>query len=148
MAGTFSNLTYHIVFSTSNRIPLITDGIADRLHRYIGGIVNGLGGTSLAIGGMPDHIHIVAGMPTSVAVADVVRDVKANSSKWMNESRPESRFGWQRGYGAFTVSQSMVPSVRSNVANQRQHHSQRSFSDEFTSLLSRHAIEFNPRYLP
>jgi len=113
MAGTFSNLSVHLVFSTKERLPLMTMPIRDKLFPYMGGIVNGLGGTIITVGGMPDHVHLVARLPTSLSVADVVRTVKTNSSKWMNEEFTTMKFGWQRGYGAFSVSHSALPALRS-----------------------------------
>jgi REP element-mobilizing transposase RayT len=148
MPGTFSNLTYHVVFSTANRLPLIAKHTAEPLHAYLGGVVKGIDGVPLAIGGMPDHVHLIVGIPTKLAIADVVRAVKSSSSKWMNENNPAEKFGWQRGYGAFTVSQSLVFRVVEYVARQREHHQTKSFTDEFAMLLQRHRVEYDERFLP
>ena len=148
MPGTFSNLTYHVVFSTSNRLPLIVADTAEPLHAYLGGVVKGVEGTPLAVGGMPDHVHLVVGIPTKLAIADVVRAVKSSSSKWMNDNNPAAKFGWQRGYGAFTVSHSQVPRVVEYVSRQEEHHRTRSFTHEFAMLLRRHRIDFDDRFLP
>ena len=148
MSGTFSNLAFHVVFSTKDRLPLMTTPIRDKLFPYMGGIVKGLGGTIISIGGMPDHVHFVARLPTTVSVADVARTVKANSSKWMNEKFTTMKFGWQRGYGAFSVSQSALPAVVNYVRNQEQHHRRRSFREELTILLTKHGIDFDTRHLP
>ena len=147
MSNTFSNLSVHVVFSTKNRIPLITRRLRKRVFPYIGGVVRGLGGTVIAIGGMPDHAHLVARIPTSMCVADFVRQVKANSSKWMNEQAADSKFGWQRGYSAFSISQSVVSSVAKYVRHQERHHRSRSFEDELKMLLTRHEIDFEERHL-
>ena len=147
MSDTFSNLSVHVVFSTKDRIPFMTKDIRKQLFPYLGGIVRGLGGAIIAIGGMPDHAHLVARLQTSVCVADFVGKVKANSSRWMNERSTDAKFGWQRGYGAFSISQSVVSSVAQYVRNQERHHRLRSFEDELKMLLSRHGIEFDERHL-
>jgi REP element-mobilizing transposase RayT len=147
MSDAFSNLSVHVVFSTKDRIPLMTKDVRKQLFPYLGGIVRALGGTIIAIGGMPDHAHLVARLPTSVCVADFVRRVKANSSKWMNEQATNGKFGWQNGYGAFSISQSVVSSVAQYVRNQERHHRLRSFEDELKMLLTRHGIEFDERHL-
>ena len=148
MPGTFSCLTFHVVFSTTNRLPLITRDIREGIYPYIGGIVRGIGGVALGVGGMPDHIHLVARLPPSLPIADAMRTIKANSSKWMNENHQFSKFGWQKGYGAFSVSQSMVATVVEYVGNQEQHHRTSSFSEELAVLLRRHEVEFDLKYLP
>ena len=147
MSGTFSNLSVHVVFSTKDRLPLMTMPIRDELFPYIGGIVRGLGGTIITVGGMPDHVHLVARLPTTVSVADVARIVKANSSKRMNEKFTTMKFGWQRGYGAFSVSHSALPAVVNYVRDQERHHRGLSFEEELTILLTRHGIDFDTRHL-
>jgi len=147
MSDTFSNLSVHVVFSTEDRIPLMTRMVRKRIFPYIGVVIKGLGGTVIAIGGMPDHAHLVARLPTNMCVADFVQKVKANSSKWMNERGTNVKFGWQRGYGAFSISQSVVSSVAQYVRNQERHHRLRSFEDEFKMLLTRHGIDFDECHL-
>ena len=147
MAGTFSNLTVHLVFSTKNRLPLMTTPVRDQLFPYMGGVVRGLAGTIISVGGMPDHVHLVVRLPTSLSVADVVRTVKTNTSKWMNGRAAGMKFGWQRGYGAFSVSQSALPAVVNYVRNQERHHRCRSFKEELTVLLTKNGIDFDERYL-
>jgi REP element-mobilizing transposase RayT len=147
MAGTFSNLSVHLVFSTKDRLPLMTTPVRDELFPYMGGIVKGLGGSIISVGGMPDHVHLVARLPTSLSVADVVRTVKTNSSKWMNEEFTTMKFGWQRGYGAFSVSHSALPAVVNYVRNQERHHRCRSFREELMALLTKNGIDYDERYL-
>ncbi len=147
MSDTFSSLTYHLVFSTKDRLPLMTRDVRERLFPYIGGIVRNLGGTVVAVGGMPDHLHLVSTLPTSIAIADAVRTIKANASKWTNEQFAASKFGWQRGYGAFSISRSLVPVVVEYVRNQAQHHRDRSFEDELGVLLRVHGIDFDSKHL-
>jgi putative transposase len=113
MATTFSNLLYHIVYSTKNRIPLIHADLREPLYEYIGGIIRGEGGILLEIGGVPDHVHILAKFKTDIAVSEMLKKIKGKSSKWAND-RPDRReyFDWQDGYAAFSVSESLVPTVR------------------------------------
>lgn len=148
MPQSYTNLLYHIVFSTKNREPVITKDVQPRLYDYIGGIVRGLGGISLEIGGIEDHLHLLAKLRADRSVSDVLRDLKANSSGWMHKVFPDQReFSWQNGYGAFTVSVSQVEKVRSYIANQERHHKKRSFREEFIELLKANQIEFDERYL-
>ena len=106
MAGTFTFLGIHFVFSTKNRIPLISNDIKDRLCAYIGGITKELSGILIEINAMPEHIHFYVYMPKTVSVSKYMEIVKANSSKWLHTTFPEKKdFGWQDGYGAFSVTQ-------------------------------------------
>jgi REP element-mobilizing transposase RayT len=138
MATTYSKLLYHIIFSTKNREPLISPGLRDDLYAYIGGIVRARKSVLLEIGGMPDHVHLVIRSRPDLSVAELVRLVKANSSKWVNE-RPDSigRFAWQDGYGAFSVSLSQLPGVRDYVRRQAEHHRGRTFQEEYEEFLKR-----------
>ena len=109
MSQSYTNLLYHLIFSTKERRPIITLDYKPQLYDYIGGIIRGLGGISLGIGGVADHVHVLAKLGPTRALSDVLRDLKANASGWMHDVFPEMRdFSWQRGYGAFTVSQSNV----------------------------------------
>ena len=148
MAGTFTNLLYHIVFSTKHRQPLITTTLQEELYKYMGGIVRGEGGTHLVIGGMTDHVHLVARFKADKSVSHMLQLIKANSSKWSNE-RPEqnSRFAWQTGYAAFSVSESQVGAVRDYVRRQDEHHRISSFQEELLALLRKHEIDYDERYL-
>ena len=148
MASTFTHLVYHVVFSTKHRDPLITATLRDELYKYIGGIIRGEGGKLLEIGGVTDHVHIVAKSKADVSVARLLRLIKANSSKWANE-RPKrnGRFGWQTGYAAFSISESQISKVRAYVRNQERHHRRLSFKDELVVLLRKHGIDYDDRYL-
>lgn len=148
MANTFTSLTYHIVFSTKNREPWILEPITTDLYRYIGGIIDGQGGLMLEIGGISDHVHILTTIPAKVSVSDMLRAIKANSSKWINEEKTKiHKFGWQDGYVAFTVSKSGNPAVRKYIRNQRIHHANWDYRSELIVLLTRHEIEYDERYL-
>ena len=148
MAGTFTNLLYHIIFSTKQRRNLITSALQPELYAYIGGIIRADGGTLLEIGGTSDHIHIVARFKADLSVAHMMQLIKANSSKWANERPGQgTRFAWQTGYAAFTVSESQLTAVRSYVKNQEEHHRKLSFQEELLTLLRKHRIEFDERYV-
>lgn len=148
MSRSYTNLVYHLVFSTKERRPLITPDREDRLYDYIGGVIRGLGGVSLGVNGMPDHVHVLAKLRPDKAVSDILRDMKANSSGWLHDVFPElSDFAWQRGYGAFSVSASQVPMVQNYIADQKVHHNGRSFEDEFVGLLQKNGVDFDPQYL-
>src|SRR5262249_14027395 len=117
MPQSYTCLHYHFVFGTKHRHPTITPDIQPRLYDYIGGIVRNEGGVLLAAGGISDHIHLLARLGQHRAVADVLRVVKTNSSKWVRETFPEAaKFRWQDGYGAFGVSFSLVPKVKAYIA--------------------------------
>ena len=146
--GSFTQLTYHVVFATKYRKPSIINNLQERLYQYIGGTLRARKGLLIEIGGVADHVHILTQLSPTLAVADVVRDVKTNSSKWMNDL-PEvrSQFEWQKGYGAFTVSYSQIASVQEYIRNQEEHHKRKSFQDEYIEFLKRHNIEWQLSYL-
>ena len=148
MAHTFANLLTHAVFSTKGREPRIVPEVRSDLHAYMGGIARELGAQALAIGGTRDHVHMLLQLPADLTIAECLRIVKANSSRWLHEKWPQrGGFGWQRGYGAFTVSASNAPAVVKYVARQEEHHRKMSFQDEFVLLLKKHGVAFDPRYI-
>jgi len=148
MSDSYTNLLYHIIFSTKDRRQLITDAYQPRLYEYIGGTIRGLGGISLELNGTDDHVHLLTKLRPDTALSDVLRDLKANASGWMHDVFPELRdFSWQRGYGAFTVSQSSVEEVRRYIARQKEHHQKVSFREEFIQFLKANEIEYDERYL-
>ncbi len=148
MAGTYTKLFYHVVFSTKHRQEFITPAIEEDLHKYIAGIVRGIGGSCVAINGMPDHMHLLVILPPKTALSDALREIKANSSKWVHESKPAlAKFGWQDGFAAFTVSKSAAEPVREYIRDQKLHHRGRDFQGELRELLARHEIEFDERYI-
>jgi putative transposase len=145
---TYSNLIYHLVFSTKQRLPLIDDGWKEELYRYIGGIIRAEGGVLLEIGGINDHVHILAKFKPAISVAEMLNKIKANSSKWVNDRKMKMRkFAWQEGYSAFSVSESQIPKLAHYIQNQEEHHRKQSYQEELLALLERHGIEFDPKYL-
>ncbi len=127
---------------------MIVPDIRGDVHAYLGGIVREEGGTAVAIGGTADHVHLLMELPADRNVADCVRVVKTNSSRWVHERWPERRaFSWQAGYGAFAVSASNADRVIQYIRNQEQHHRRINYHDEFVALLRKHGIAFDERYL-
>ena len=148
MSDSYTNLLYHIVFSTKDRRPIITSEYESRLYDYIGGTIRGVGGISLELNGTTDHVHLLAKLRPDHALSDVLRDLKANASGWMHDVFPVLKdFSWQRGYGAFTVSQSNVEEVRRYILRQKEHHEKVSFRDEFIQFLTANGIEYDERYI-
>lgn len=138
----YTNFLYHIVFGTKGRLPLITNELKPRLHEYLGGTVRGLDGIAFEINGMNDHVHLLVKVKPTVKFSDFIRDLKANSSKRVNEISA-GRFAWQRRYGAFTVSESQFEMVRDYIRNQEKHHKKFDFKQEFESLLKANNIEID-----
>jgi REP element-mobilizing transposase RayT len=148
MSHTYSNLLTHMIFSTHERVPNIGDAMRDDLYAYMGGIVRELRGTALALGGARDHVHMLVKLPCDLAVADCLRVVKTNSSRWIHEKwRERKSFAWQIGYGAFSVSESGYLRVVDYIRRQEEHHRKMSFQEEFVLLLRKHGIAFDERYL-
>ena len=148
MSDSYTNLLYHIVFSTKDRRPLISPEYETQLYDYVGGIVRGVGGISLALNGTEDHIHLLAKLRPDRALSDVLRDLKANATGWMHDVFPSLKnFSWQRGYGAFTVSQLNVEAVRVYISRQKEHHRKTSFRDEFIQFLRENGIEYDERFI-
>ncbi|MDH3717986.1 MAG: IS200/IS605 family transposase [Planctomycetota bacterium] len=148
MSATHHGLLIHVVFSTKLRRPLIRDDWRDDLFAYMGGIAKDHKATILKSGGIEDHVHLLATIHPSFAIADTVKLIKANSSRWVNEQgKVNGRFQWQRGYGAFSVSQSVSDRVKKYLADQRRHHQKLTFRDEYLQMLRRHRIEFDERYV-
>jgi REP element-mobilizing transposase RayT len=137
-----------IVFAVKRRQNLIQKNWKDELHKYICGIVNGKGQKVYAIGGIEDHIHILVSIKPNIAISDLVRDIKANSSKWINENEfVRGKFQWQEGFGAFSYAQSQLDNVIAYINNQEQHHQKKTFKDEYLTLLQKFDIEYDEKYL-
>jgi REP element-mobilizing transposase RayT len=137
----------HIVFSTKNREPIILPVWRDRLHAYIGGILRTLQAIPDSVGGVEDHIHLLVGIRANHAVADLVREIKSLSSRWIHEELGQTRFAWQEGYGAFTISSSEIAALQEYISKQEEHHRARTFQDEYLDFLARQNIGFDEKYL-
>ena len=147
MGSTYLSLHYHLVFGTKDREPFIAPDWRARLHEYLGGTVSGLGGFPQGVGGVADHVHLLVGLRATHCLADVLRELKKASSVWVHEQAGVRDFAWQEGYAAFTVSAPARPAVRGYIANQEEHHRERSFRDELIDLLAKAGIEYDPQYL-
>lgn len=147
MGSTLCCNLLHIIYSTKDREPLILPEFAPRLYAYIGGIAKHRDSALIASGGIEDHVHLLVNLHQSHALADFVRDLKSNSSRWMHEDIGMSRFGWQTGYAAFSVSKSNVESVKHYIDRQREHHAGKSFEEELIEFLQKHEVDYDPRYI-
>ncbi|MCC6675581.1 MAG: IS200/IS605 family transposase [Phycisphaerales bacterium] len=137
----------HIIFSTKGREPWISSDIAPRLYAYLGGIARARQCTIARAGGVEDHIHLLAAMHPACALADLIRDLKANSSRWMHDEARVPTFAWQTGYAAFSVSRSNIDAVSTYIDSQPDHHARRSYQDELIDFLRRHGVDFDERHL-
>lgn len=148
MANTFTQFYNQLVFSPMNRDYLIQPSWEDELYKYITGIVQNNKHKIIAINGMPDHIHIFYGMNPHQGVSDLVREIKTNSSKWINKRRfVRGKFSWQEGYGGFSYGHSQIDSVAQYVMKQKEHHKKHSFREEYLLFLKINEIEFKDEYL-
>lgn len=148
MPQSFVSIYVHIIFSTKNREPWLTAEYLPRVLEYIGGTVRVDRTVLLAAGGMPDHIHLLVSFGKQTDAADLVRLIKANSSKWIHETFPGLQsFAWQAGYAAFSVSQSNRDAVKKYIENQEEHHRTRTFQDEYRQFLTAHGIAFDEQYV-
>jgi REP-associated tyrosine transposase len=148
MANTYTALHYHIVFSTKNRQPLLNAEVEQRVWAYLGGVARKHKMTALQVGGAEDHIHALVRAQATHAPSQIAQWLKGDSSKWIHEEFPQlSKFAWQDGYGAFTVSKSHLPDIIRYIQSQREHHRKRTFQEEYLELLRKHEIEYDERYV-
>ncbi len=148
MANTYTQIYIHVVFAVEGRQNLIKPEHNDELQKYITGIVSGQKQKLIAINNMPDHLHLLVGMKPDLALSDLMRDVKAGSSKFINEKRwVIGRFSWQEGFGAFSYSRSQLGTVIRYIENQQKHHAKKSFRDEYVELLEKFGVDYDPRYI-
>ncbi len=144
---TYSDCLYHVVFSTKERQSFPLEQM-QHLQRYMVGIAKNNDFKLVIAGGTKDHVHLLLALPTTVAIAKAVQLLKGGSSKWFNnEEYPRSNFAWQQGFAVFTVSQSQSDVIANYIRNQEQHHSKRDFAAEFISLLKKHNVAYDPRYV-
>lgn len=148
MANTYTQIYLQIVFAVEGRQNLIAPQHNDELQKYITGIITAQKHKLICINNMPDHLHLLIGMRPDAALSDLVRDIKANSSHFINGKRwVLGHFSWQEGFGAFSYSRSQLDTVIRYIENQQEHHARRSFLDEYKALLERFDVEYDPRYL-
>mgnify|MGYP000420315190 FL=1 len=148
MAQSLANIVVHLVFSTKNRAPFIKPEIETRIWEYVGGIARHHKMTAIQIGGIEDHLHALVLAPATLSPSEIAKYLKGDSSSWIHEEFPDlSNFGWQDGYGAFTVSKANVPSVVGYIQNQREHHRKQSFQEEYVEFLKKAGVDYDERYL-
>jgi REP element-mobilizing transposase RayT len=147
MPSTHLSIHLHIIFSTKDRQPFIRPDWKEDLHGFLGGAVRTTGCIPEAVGGTSDHVHILAGLKAVHAPADVVRDIKSASSRWFHDDLGFRQFGWQDGYGAFSVSASHINRVKRYIANQEKKHRKCSFKEEYIDFLEKYGIEYDERFL-
>jgi len=146
--STHQQLLYHIVFSTKNRQRWLTDGFRENVFAYMAGTAKDLSGFAIKVGGFYDHAHLLVRIPAKIAVSDFVGQLKANTSKHVNDtSGLIHKFGWQDGYGAFTVSLSANDAVVAYIEKQMEQHNKQTFEDEYLAMLAKHEIEYDPKYV-
>ena len=139
---------YHVIFSTKHRQKLIDPALRDAVYPYIGGIIRKHKGSLIEIGGVEDHVHILAYFHQSIAVADMIRNIKSGSSLMIKEEGLcPTKFHWQQKYGSFTVSHSLIATVQTYIQGQEEHHCKESYQDEFRAFMQRHGYEFDERYI-
>ncbi len=148
MAGTFSQIYIQTVFAVKGRENLIDSSWCEELHQYISGIIKGKEQKSIIVNGVADHIHCFIGLRPTMAISDLIRDIKNNSSRYINEKNyVRGKFRWQEGYGAFSYSHSQIPQVYNYILNQEAQHQKKTFREEYTELLNKFEIEHKPEYL-
>jgi putative transposase len=148
MPNTYSQIYIQIVFAVEGRQNLIAEQNREELQRYISGIVTNRSQKLLAIFCMPDHTHILVGLKPSIAISDLVRDVKTGSTNFINEKRwVRGKFNWQEGFGAFSYSKSHIDRVIKYILNQKEHHADQTFKHEYLGLLERFEVEYDEKYL-
>ena len=148
MPGTFSQIYIQVVFAVKGRENFIVKPWRDDLHKYIAGIVKGKEQKSIIVNGVADHIHCFVGLKPSMTISDLVRDIKNNSTNFINEKKlVKGKFSWQEGYGAFSYSHSQINDVYNYILNQEEHHNKKTFKEEYLEFLNKFEIPFEERYL-
>ena len=148
MPGTFSQIYIQIVFAVKGRANLISPNWKDELHKYIAGIIKGKNQKPIIVNGMPDHIHAFIGLRPSMAISDLVRDIKNNSTNFINDNKfVRGKFLWQEGYGAFSYSHSHIENVYNYILNQEKHHKKKTFRTEYFEFLEKFGVDYNEKYL-
>ena len=148
MANTFSQIYIHTLFAVEGRLSLIKPDFKEDLYKYITGIVKNQGQKLISINGMSDHVHILIGLRPAMALADLVQEIKADSTNFINNKKwVRGRFCWQEGYGAFSYGHSQLYTIIRYIQNQEKHHQRRSFKDEYLSVLRKFDIAFDDKYV-
>ena len=148
MPQSLSSILIHLIFSTKNREPFLTPEIDEELYPYMASIFRAMNSPALIINGTSDHIHTLFSLSRVTTIADIVEEVKSESSKWIKtKGKRFRRFHWQSGYGAFSIGQSQVPAVKRYITRQKEHHRRVSFQDEYRKFLKVYEVKFDERYV-
>ena len=148
MANTYTQIHIHVVFAVQNRTSLIKEEWESRLHQYIVGIIQNYEHKVLAIGGTPNHIHVLFGFRPTQSLSSLMQIVKRDSSEWINQNKfTKGHFSWQEGYGAFSYSKSQLVQVANYISNQKEHHKKHTFLDEYKKILQDFGIEYDEKYI-
>ena len=147
MANTYTQISIHAVFAVKARENIITKEWRDDLHKYISGIIGDEGAKSLAVGGWKDHVHVLFGLQPVLSISELLKKIKANSSRWINEQHfVKGKFQWQEGYGAFSYSRSQRDPVIKYIMNQEEHHCKQTFKEEYLAMLKNFKVEYDEKY--
>ena len=148
MAGTFSQIYIQYVFAVKGRENLLLKPWRDEVFKYISGIINGKNQKPIIVNGLANHVHVFVGLNPSMAISDLVRDIKNNSTNFINDQRYlRNKFSWQEGYGAFSYSHSQIEDVYNYILNQENHHRKRTFCEEYLEFLKKFEIAYDEKYL-
>ncbi|WP_423820364.1 IS200/IS605 family transposase [Salinimicrobium sp. TIG7-5_MAKvit] len=148
MADTYSKIYIYVIFAVKGRHSLISKNWDDELYSYITGIVKNKGQKLLRINGMPDHLHLLIGIKPDLSLSSLIRDIKSNSSRFINEKGwINGKFEWQQGFGAFSLGHSQLTSAITYIENQKEHHKKSTFQDEYENFLKKYNVEYKPQYL-
>lgn len=148
MANTYTQIYLHVIFAVKGRDNLISSTWKEELYKYITGIVTNKNQKLIAINGMPNHVHLLVGLKPDIALSDLIRDVKANSSKFINDKQwVMGKFEWQSGFGGFSYSHSQLDVIIKYIRNQEEHHKTKSFKEEYIEFMKRYEIDYKTEYL-
>lgn len=148
MAGTYSQIYIQYVFAVKGRDNLLQKPWRENLFKYMAGIIRNQGHKTIIVNGNSDHVHVFLGLKPSSSISDLVRDIKSESTKFINDNRfVRGRFSWQDGYGVFSYSHSQIESVYNYILKQEDHHKKKTFRDEYIDFLKKFEIEYNERFL-
>jgi len=148
MPGTYSQIYVQYVFAVKGRANILHDDWRDELFKYISGIITGKGQKAIIVNGYRDHVHAFVGLKPSMRISDLIRDIKNNSSNFINSNNwIKGKFSWQEGYGVFTYSHSQIDNIYQYILNQELHHSKKTFKEEYVDFLKKFEIEFEDKYL-
>jgi len=148
MSDTYTQIHIHLIFAVQNRISMIKSDFRDRLYNYIIAIIQNKNHKVISIGGMEDHVHILFGLRPNQALSELVKDVKINSTKWLNnEVFTFGKFAWQEGYGAFSYGKSQLPDVIHYIENQEKHHKKQTLQEEYKTFLDSFGVEYDDKYI-